>query len=107
MNPAPPTMKNRPILIFFSEPQRLCVIFFFLLKAAPVRKRLSPTPAPKPAVRKENSVHAGDELIIVDSLPTVDLKTLRISPGHALIEKRIPEHTACPLSQFRRNPPAS
>jgi hypothetical protein len=40
-------------------------------------------------VEKEICVHAGYKLMIVEALPTVDLKTLRISPGHALIEKRI------------------
>jgi hypothetical protein len=54
-------------------------------------KRKSPAKRdPNTACSHENRIHAGDKLMIVDSLPSVDLKTRRISSGHALIEKRIP-----------------
>src|SRR5579859_6632437 len=62
----------------------------FVRNPGSVHNKRSTKRAFKPASSKENSVHAADKLMIVDSLPTVDLKTLRISPAHVLIEKRIP-----------------
>jgi hypothetical protein len=86
-------MKNRPILIFLSEPcevprTRLLSAYFYLpLKSDRIRKRSSSTPALNLAAHTEYSIHAGDKLIIVDSLSTVDLKTLQISSAHVLIGK--------------------